>query len=163
MVMHVETRGDDAALLIKRDIAAPVARVYAAWSHAEELERWLAPDGMTATASIDFRPGGAIDMTIHGPDGSTRARGVYTEIIPNERIAMRMWFEDVPGHEIYQTVTFVEREGRTIVTLRQVMPPWQQLTDRERALLRPRARGAPVGWSQSLNHLDQLVSHRPHA
>src|SRR5262245_42024775 len=104
MVMHVETRGDDAALLIKREISAPVARVYDAWSRAEELERWMAPDGMTARARIDFRPGGEIDVTIGGPDGTTRARGVYTEIIPRERIAMRMSFEDVPGHEIYQTV-----------------------------------------------------------
>jgi uncharacterized protein YndB with AHSA1/START domain len=161
MVMHVETRGDDAALLIRREITAPVARVYEAWSRAEELERWMAPDEMTATASIDFRPGGAIDLTIRGPDGATRARGVYTEIIPRERIAMRIWFEDVPGHEIYQTVTFAESGGRTIVTLRQVMPPWKELTAKERELLRPRARGAPVGWSQSLQHLDQLVTSRP--
>ncbi len=51
-------------------------------------------------------------------DGSKAAfRGEYREVVPNERIVSTEVYEGVPEVQALNTVTFMEREGRTILRM----------------------------------------------
>jgi uncharacterized protein YndB with AHSA1/START domain len=65
-----------------RDLNAPPARVFAAWTEPEQLAQWWDATGeKLATCEIDLRPGGAFRFaTSHHPDKPFT--GVYREIAP---------------------------------------------------------------------------------
>ena len=54
-----------------REIPASPADVFAAFAAPERLARWWGPEGFRNTFDIcEFRPGGAWEFTMHGPDGT---------------------------------------------------------------------------------------------
>jgi uncharacterized protein YndB with AHSA1/START domain len=58
------------ALVVRRTIRAPVERVFAAWTQAEQLRRWWGPKTVVCTeAEIDLRVGGAFRIANQFPDG----------------------------------------------------------------------------------------------
>src|SRR3954452_14264487 len=65
-----------------RDLDAPPARVFAAWTEPEQLAQWWDATGEKLGAcEIDLRPGGALRVpTSHHPDKPFT--GVYREIAP---------------------------------------------------------------------------------
>ena len=77
------------AIVQERLIAAPVERVYAAWTRAESLAVWMGPGPEFGAASVtlDFRVGGAFEIVMHGEE-DFRQTGEYVEIVPNERLVM---------------------------------------------------------------------------
>jgi uncharacterized protein YndB with AHSA1/START domain len=64
-----------------RDLDAPPARVFAAWTEPEQLALWWDATGeKLAVCQIDLRPGGAFRfVTSHHPDKPFT--GVYSEIV----------------------------------------------------------------------------------
>jgi uncharacterized protein YndB with AHSA1/START domain len=64
-----------------RDLDAPPARVFAAWTEPEQLALWWDASGeKLAACEIDLRPGGAFRfVTSHHPDKPFT--GVYSEIV----------------------------------------------------------------------------------
>ena len=64
-----------------RDLDAPPARVFAAWTEPEQLALWWDATGeKLAACEIDLRPGGAFRfVTSHHPDKPFT--GVYSEIL----------------------------------------------------------------------------------
>ena len=83
-----QTFPEDRELVVTRVIDAPRTKVFRAWTDPEILKQWFAPKPYTTpVAELDFRPGGANYIVMKGPDGSEIPnRGVYLEIVPNERI-----------------------------------------------------------------------------
>jgi hypothetical protein len=70
-------------LIVSRLLIAPCQAVFAAWTTAEHVQRWMCPEGATvAVAALDVRVGGAfrIDMLVNGVQ--TAHTGVYREIRP---------------------------------------------------------------------------------
>ncbi len=68
---------------LERTYAAPPAAVFAAWSDRDTKAKWFATDDDRYT--LDFRVGGT--EAVHGGDGAELvARGVYQDIVPDERI-----------------------------------------------------------------------------
>ena len=65
-----------------RDLDAPPARVFAAWTEPEQIAQWWDATGeRLAACEIDLRPGGAFRFaTSHHPDKPFT--GVYREITP---------------------------------------------------------------------------------
>jgi uncharacterized protein YndB with AHSA1/START domain len=58
-------------LVVRRVIAAPRERVFAAWTQAELLRQWWGPAGVRCTeAEVDLRVGGAYRIANLLPDGS---------------------------------------------------------------------------------------------
>jgi uncharacterized protein YndB with AHSA1/START domain len=111
-------------LLITRTFDAPAAVVFSLWSDAEHLKRWMGPEGFTCPeAETDFRVGGSYSVMIKSAErGENRFRGVYTEIVANERLVFTFaWDNDGPsaGVETLVTITFEERRGKTIQTFHQ--------------------------------------------
>ena len=107
----------DERIVITREFDAPKALVYRAWTEPELIELWWGGEsGEVTTAEIDLRVGGAWRCVMVLDDGSEAAfRGEYREVVPNERIVSTEVYEGVPGAQALNTVTFEEREGRTIL------------------------------------------------
>jgi uncharacterized protein YndB with AHSA1/START domain len=93
-------------LLVKRTFKAPVERVYAAWTDAEQMKRWFAPGAMSVpTAVADARPGGRyrVQMSEGGSDCEFHTTGgIYREAIPNERLVFTWQWE---GSDLETLVT----------------------------------------------------------
>ena len=112
-------------LAITRVFDAPRKLVFAAWTEQEHLRHWEgAPMGFTVTAEeSDIRVGGRFRICMHGPDDTDHwLQGVYTEIVPPERLAFtHTWLrrDGTPGVETLVTLTFVARGSKTELTLRQ--------------------------------------------
>jgi len=76
-------RGTMNDVIIKRTIAAPRELVYAAFTDARHLANG-GPEGFTTPdAAADPRPGGAMRLDMHGPDGNVYlGGGTYHELTP---------------------------------------------------------------------------------
>lgn len=147
-------------VVIVRVFDAPRELVYRAWSDAEHLLRWYAPDGCTLSyCKVDVRRGGALHSCIRTPDGTECwCSGVYKEVMPPERLVFTLHLSDARGgfvepkdshlggfpewpRETTVTVTFENLSGKTKLTLHQTVqeevarrtgayPSWLQMFDR---------------------------------
>jgi uncharacterized protein YndB with AHSA1/START domain len=77
---------------------------------------------------MDFRPGGAWRYLQTDASGNEfNFNGVYTEIVPREKLVYIFNFEAIPGHELVETVTFEDLGDKTKVTTRDVYPSIEDL------------------------------------
>lgn len=112
-------------LHITRYFDAPRELVFQAWTDPKHLQRWEnAPIGFTTTTvKSDIRPGGEFKVCMHSPEGVDHwLQGVYTEVVPPERLAFtHTWLraDGTPGVQTLVTLTFTDRGNRTELTLRQ--------------------------------------------
>lgn len=97
-------------LTLTERFAAPVDRVFRAWSDSEQVSRWFAPGDMRVPdASIDLRPGGRYRVVMEETDGTQHiVSGEYREVVVNERLAFTWQWQ---GSDV---VTFVEIGFRAI-------------------------------------------------
>ena len=111
-------------LMLTRLINAPREKVYRAWTDPELLKQWFAPlPYTTPVADLDVRPGGANFIVMRGPDGKDMPnRGVYLEVVPNERLAFTDAYVNAwePSEKPFMTVilTFEDQDGKTRYTAR---------------------------------------------
>jgi len=139
----------DRAVTLQRELDAPRAMVYRAWTDPQQLAQWWGPSGFTTPlCEMDVRPGGAIRVDMRGPDGATyRNQGAFHEVVENERLVYNIETFDEQGNSAADaviTVTFAEHDGRTRVTVNA----------RVVSLTVPGfADGMEEGWSQSLDRL----------
>ena len=99
--MNVQTPAAQRTMTIERVIDAPVARIWAAWTDPESLQKWWGPDGFSCrTEKIDLREGGEWIFDMIGPDGTVYPNWhVYTRMTPNDRIDYTLhWGKDGPKH-----------------------------------------------------------------
>jgi activator of HSP90 ATPase len=87
-------------------IQAPVSEVYEALTSAEMAERWGA-----APASVNPTEGG--EFSYWGGD----IHGVYTELIPNERIVQDWYGHDNPDRKFRAVFTFEQSDEAALVHL----------------------------------------------
>lgn len=116
---------------ITRLFDAPRELVWKAFTEPERLAQWWGPKGFTVeTAKVDLRPGGLFHYHLKGPNNAeVWGKFVYREIAAPERFTCVMSFSDPKGGttrhpwnpgwplDLLMTVTFIERDGRTTVTL----------------------------------------------
>lgn len=115
----VVTLPSNTEILITREFDAPKHLVYQAWTTPEHVKRWWhAKRGTVTEATIDLRVGGRWRWVMVTDNGFEVAfRGVYKEIVPNERIVCTEAYEAFPDGEALNTMTFTERNGRTTLTI----------------------------------------------
>lgn len=94
--------------------------LFKAWTQPEHLRHWWGCDGSSLTVcDVDLRVGGEWHIVMRMPDGSDHPfRGVYREIVPNERLVYTECY-DVPqfgSPEWLTTVTFDDVDGSTRLT-----------------------------------------------
>jgi len=120
--MNVVTKPTAHELVLTRDLAAPRAQVFAAWTDERLAFRWWLPQNFTPlSCEMDVRPGGGWRRRMRAPDGTVITKwGVYREVVAPERLVFTYRTESagVIDAETLVTVTFADLGTRTRLTLR---------------------------------------------
>lgn len=154
--MNVATRPEPRELVINREIAAPRAAVFSAWTDPERAARWWAPRDFTLlSCSMDVRPGGQWHRRMRAPDGAVFVkRGTYREVTAPERLVFTYTTDYETGATDPETVvhlTFTELAPRlTRLTL------WHAGFDAD--ILRDAHQG---GWTSALERFAAFLSTDP--
>ena len=132
----------------ERQIDASPETVFAFFTDAEKLTRWLA-----AEATVDPRPGGINAQTHIGRDDTRYfMRGEFVDVDPPTRVVFTWGFEnedmDVRPGESTVEVTLEERDGGT----------WLRLVHRD--LPQSERAGHDEGWVTMLGRLATAVAER---
>jgi uncharacterized protein YndB with AHSA1/START domain len=102
---------------ITRTLDAPVDKVWAAWTSADDYSTWASAEEVV----MDVRPGGTWSSVMVIP-GGTRVplSGGYTEVVENKRLVMGM---NVPGRDepVLMTVDLAADGERTEISLSQTL------------------------------------------
>jgi uncharacterized protein YndB with AHSA1/START domain len=110
----------DEQILITREFDAPRHLVYRAWTTPDLVRRWWSGKrGAMTVAEIDLRVGGTWRYVMLAAEGGFEVafHGVFSEIVPDERIVTTEVFEGVPDAAALNTITLTETDGRTTLTI----------------------------------------------
>jgi uncharacterized protein YndB with AHSA1/START domain len=148
----------DRELVLTRIIDAPREKLFRAWTEPELLKQWFAPLPYTTPhAELDVRPGGSSLIVMRGPDGTDYPnRGVYLEVVPNERLVSTDAFTSAwqPSEKPFMTLILTfedEGGGKTRYTAR--VRHWT-VEDREMH----EKMGFHQGWGICADQLAALVA-----
>lgn len=146
----------DRELVLTRIIDASAKRLFTAWT--TQLPQWWGPHGMTTPfCELDLRPGGRFYAIMRAADGTEYpTRGVFLEVVENERIVFTDAFEPgwVPSPTIFLTaITTFEAlpEGGCRCTARA-----RHWTVEDR--FKHEKMGFYQGWGESLDRLAALAT-----
>ena len=142
--------------MVTRVFDAPRELVFKAWTDPKIVAQWWGPHRFTnPVCELDPRPGGAIRIHMHGPDGTVYPMtGVYQEVVEPERIVFTSAALDASGNamfEVLTTVTFAEEGGKTKQILRTRVI-------KSTAEAAPYLAGMEAGWTQSLDRLTAYLA-----
>jgi uncharacterized protein YndB with AHSA1/START domain len=146
-------------LMMTRDLAAPRALVYQAFTVPSLVRRWLlGPDGWTMpVCEIDLRVGGSYRCVWRKEaDGSEMGMGgVYREVVPEQRIVSTEKFDQAwyPG-EAVGTLLLSERNGITTVTQTVL---YDSRETRDAVLKSPMESGVSAGYDRLERILAELA------
>ncbi|HEX6638073.1 MAG TPA: SRPBCC domain-containing protein [Steroidobacteraceae bacterium] len=135
----------NAAVIVRRIIAAPAEDIFDAWLDAEALSEWMRPGTIKRSkARTEARVGGSYEVRMYGESGEILHHGVY-RVIDRPRRLVFTWHSPFVGEtETLVTVDFrVIADGGT-----EVIVTHEQLPDDAKAA---HARG----WTSGLQHLDE--------
>jgi uncharacterized protein YndB with AHSA1/START domain len=146
---NVERRSER-ELVITRTFNGPARIVFEAWTKPELLKLWWAPKSIGVSllsCEADVRVGGKYRFEI-GRDGSKPMAffGQYIEVAPHARL---IWTNEESDDGAVTTVTFEDKAGKTLVTMRELYPSKEAL-DRSIA-------GMEGGMSETFAQLDELL------
>ena len=110
---------------------APRELIFEAFTKSEHLQNWWGPqDWKFEVAKSDFRPGGVFHYSQQPEDGDKMwVKFEYSEIVEPEKIVYTSYFSDEEGRvvrapfdtnwplKVLHTMTFVEDQGKTLLTL----------------------------------------------
>lgn len=138
----------ETSLTVSKLIRAPRAKVFAAWTTPEIMDRWFCPKDLALVDSGgDVRVGGQFHATMEGGGARHTVRGVYKEIVPNERLVFSHRWDEPQAVDTLVSVEFSERDGGTLVTLTHT-----RLRNAESA------KGHEQGWNSTLESLEEYFS-----
>lgn len=143
---------------VTREFAAPVSKVWAAWTESELLDQWWAPKPWQArTKVMDFRAGGYWLYAMVGPDGSKHwSRADFKSVEPLKNFTGHDAFCDENGNidMTFPTAdwsnSFRENEDVTEVI---VEIQYETLADLEKYI----EMGFKEGFTAALENLDELL------
>jgi uncharacterized protein YndB with AHSA1/START domain len=143
-------------LVVSRTFAAPPNLVFQAWSSADHVKRWFCPAGYSVPhAQVEFRVGGAFDICMRSPRGEDHwTRGRFIEISPDSRLVIDMNVVGAENRTLFRAhtvVTFAEAHGGTRLEVTQSYTLYE-------AFAATMIHGAPQGWAQTLDKLEQEVA-----
>ncbi len=151
--MSTEIEKFDDTLRISRHFNAPRQRVFAAWSDANQIDKWWGCAQTTSVqAEIDFRVGGKFRFHMIGTSyGEMDFCGTYQEIVSPEKIVYTVEFPTPNGPmEMRVQIELLEEDGGTKLIMTQTGFPMPELKDI-----------IAGGTTQSLDKLEKLVCAEP--
>jgi uncharacterized protein YndB with AHSA1/START domain len=134
-------------ITVETTVAAPIERVWRAWTTPEDIKQWNAAsdDWHTTRASVDLRVGGAFSSRMEAKDGSMGFdfAGTYTKVVPHELIecefggrALVVQFIPTAAGGVTVHETF---DAEDTHTAEQQRGGWQAILDRFRRHVEGRA------------------------
>ena len=143
-------RTSERELVVTRTVNGPARLVFEAWTNPELLKLWWAPKSMgipLLSCEADVRVGGTYRF-VFGHDGSETVAffGKYIEVNPHSRL---VWTnEEGDGGEAVTTLTFEEKDGKTLLVLRERHPSKEAVDE---------AIGFGEGLRETFGQLDELL------
>ena len=137
------------ALVITRVFNAPRELVFRMWTDPKHMAQWWGPRAHPAVSvSLDARPGGRWRHCLRSVETGEELwhHGEFREVVPPERLVFTfVWEEDGErGIENLVTITFVDQNGKTLMTFRQ--SPFRSDEQRD---------GHREGWTSAFDRLDE--------
>ena len=146
-------RDSERELVVTRTFNAPARIVFEAWTRPELFKRWWVPKscGLSLlSCDMDVRTGGTYRLVFRHPASPDPMAffGRYNEVTPPSRL---VWTNDEGGEDgAVTSVTFEERNGQTLVVVRDLYPSKEAL---DGAI----ASGS-ISWnSETFEQLDELL------
>ncbi len=144
-------RRSNRELVVTRSFDAPARLVFEAWSNPELFQRWWVPKSMGMTlhaCEMDVRTGGTYRLNFG--DGMDFF-GRYLEVTPPSLI---VWTNEEDGENgSVTTVTFEERDGRTLLVMSELYPSKEALD--------AAGTGAADATQETFGQLDELLLTLP--
>lgn len=141
---------------ITREVAAPPALVYRAYSDPELLKQWLGPSKYEMVVERwDFSAGGAWRY-VHSDDAGNAYgfHGVFHSIAP-ETMVQTFEFDGAPGHVSLEKVAFEDLgNGRTRIVNHSV---YQSIEARDAMVQAGMAEGVTEGYDRLDTLLEELA------
>ncbi|MGB7994055.1 SRPBCC family protein [Methanoregula sp.] len=140
-------------IVISHVFDAPRERVFRTITDPHFIPLWWGPKRLTTTVDkMDVQPGGTWRFIQRDTEDNTYAfHGVYREIVPPERLVSTFEYEGMPGHELIETVTLEDQNGRTLITDTVL---FKSVGDRENTL----QSGMESGAIESMERFADLLS-----
>jgi len=140
---------------LSRVFAARRETVFAAWSTADHIRCWFAPDGCTVSeARVEMRVGGAFELRMHAPGIAHSLRGVFVEVSPNNRLVIDMRVSDNAENPLFRAYTEVDFADAPGGGTRLDVVQTYTVIDPSAAWI---IGGAPEGWRSTLDNLAREV------
>lgn len=143
-------RTSEREVVVTRTFDAPARLVFEAWTTPELFMRWWAPKSMgmvLRACEMDVRVGGSYRL-VFGHDAAKPDEffGRYVEVTPHSRL---VWTNDEGGDGgSVTTVTFEEKDGRTLLVVRELYPSKEAFD---------KAGGAEGAMPEQFEQLDELL------
>ena len=142
-------RKSEREMVVTRTFDAPARIVFEAWTKPELLRRWWVPKSAGITlrsCEADVRVGGRYRLEF-GDEGSEPVAffGRYVEVVPPTRLA---WTNEESEDGAVTTVTFEERDGRTLLVMHELYPSKEALEANQ---------GMEDAMPESFEQLDELL------
>ena len=140
-------RRSDLEVVVTRTFDAPARLVFEAWANPELFQRWWVPRSMGMElhgCDMDVRTGGTYRLDY---GGGMEFFGRYLEVTPPTRL---VWTNEEDGGDgSVTTVTFEERDGRTLLVLTERYPSKEALDQA--------GTGAADATHETFAQLDELL------
>ena len=157
-----DNEGSQDAVVIERNIDAPVDLVWQMWTDPAHFKAGYGPDGATIpVAKLDVRVGGTrlVCMEMQSPDGPMRMwfTGAYLEVVTNERRLYTESMSDEKGN-LSSPSDLGMPEGHPMTT--EVRVELEDVGGRTKMLMThagvPGDSAGAAGWAMAL---DKLAAH----
>jgi uncharacterized protein YndB with AHSA1/START domain len=141
-------RKSDRELVVTRTINGPARLVFEAWTKPDLFKKWWAPRSMGMvlhSCEMDVRVGGKYRLNF---GAGMDFFGKYVEVTPHSRLS---WTNEEGGEGgPVTTVTFEEKGGKTLLTLRELYPSKEALD--------AAGTGAAEAMGEMFDQLDELLA-----
>ena len=140
-------------VLMTREFAAPRELLFRAHTDPALLVQWLGPRDLSMEVDhFEVRDGGRWRYVSRDADGGEYGfRGVFHGTPSVDGIVQTFEFEGMPGHVCLETMTFEERDGKTILRGNSV---FQSVADRDGMI----ESGMEIGINEGYEKLDELLA-----
>lgn len=158
LLMNFSVDKENKKINVKREFAAPVSKVWAAWTERELLDQWWAPKPWKArTKTMDFKEGGHWLYAMVGQEGEEHwARVDYKSIAPLKAYSALDAFCDEDGNitnehlRSFWTNEFSQTGDSTFVSIEI---KFDTLSGLEQII----EMGFKEGFTAALENLDELL------
>ena len=142
-------RKSDREIVVSRTINGTARHVFEAWTNADLFKQWWVPKSFPISllsCEMDVRVGGKYRLVFGADPQPMEFFGRYLEVAPCSRL---VWTNEEGGEDAaaITTVTFEERNGKTLLTMSDLHPSKEALD----------ASGATDAIPEVWDQLEELV------